>query len=198
MSGAGGIHGKEAPGIQARFAPPVRDRREIVLLGAAGDRIISAGAVLAHAAILGGMRVTQKNDYDITVMRGPSVSELILSPEPIIYTGVERPDVIVALAREGVMRKRELFAKMSPEGRVILKKGLEIPDTIAKIVEIDFQGHGIKRTEQALAALSLVARARDPITLEMLKEALRSSLENHALTGSLKLLEHAAAIPMPL
>ena len=43
------------------------------------------------------MQVTQRNDYDITVMRGPSVSELILSPEPILFTGVEQPDVIVAL-----------------------------------------------------------------------------------------------------
>ena len=69
--------GAELEGDPRRFAPPVRGRREIVLLGAAGDRIISAGLLLAHAAILGGMQATQKNDYDITVMRGPSVSELL-------------------------------------------------------------------------------------------------------------------------
>ena len=154
-------------------------------------------AVLAHAAMLGGMRVTQKNDYDITVMRGPSVSELILSPKPILYTGVEKPDVIVALAREGVHRKRELFAKMSPDGRILREKGLEIPDTPAHIIEIDFKGHGFKRTERALAALSLLARTKDPITLEMLEEALRSSLKDQALALSLNLLERAAAIPTP-
>jgi 2-oxoglutarate/2-oxoacid ferredoxin oxidoreductase subunit beta len=188
----------EEVGMQARFAAPVWRRREIVLLGAAGDHIISAGALLAHAAILGGMRVTQKNDYDITVMRGPSVSELILSPEPILFTGVERPDAIVALAREGVMRKRELFATMSSKGRVMVEKGLEVPDTAAAILEIDFKGHGFKRTERALAALALLARADDPITLEMLEGSLRNSLKDQALVLSLNLLQRASAIPAPI
>ena len=162
--------------MEAMFPPPVRERREVVLLGAAGDRINSAGSLLAHAAILGGMMVTQKNDYDITVMRGPSVSELVLSPEPIGYTGVEQPDLIVALAPEGVRRKRELFARMSPEGRVVLEKGLAIPDTSARLIEIDFKGHGFKRTERALAALVLLAGTGDPITLAMLEGGLRLTL----------------------
>jgi 2-oxoglutarate/2-oxoacid ferredoxin oxidoreductase subunit beta len=194
---AAGPSPTDTPRIEPRFASPVPERREIVLLGAAGDHILSAGALLAHAAMLGGMWVTQKNDYDITVMRGPSVSELILSPEPILYTGVEKPDVIVALAREGVHRKREIFAKMSPDGRILREKGLEIPDTPAHIMEIDFKGYGIKRTERALAALSLLARANDPITLEMLEEALRSSLQDQALAMSLDLLGRTAAIPAP-
>lgn len=182
-------------GIEPTFSPPVRARREIVLLGAAGDRIISAASLLAHAAILGGMQVTQKNDYDITVMRGPSVSELILSPEPILFTGVEQPDVIVALACEGVMRKRELFAKMSPEGRVILAKGIEIPDTVARITEIDFKTHDLKRTERALAALALLARTQDPITLEMLDGALQSSIRGKALEAGIDVLARSSAIP---
>jgi 2-oxoglutarate/2-oxoacid ferredoxin oxidoreductase subunit beta len=166
--------------IEAIFPPSVAERREIVLLGAAGDRIISAGLLLAHAAILGGMQVTQKNEYDITVMRGPSISELILSPRPILYTGVEHPDVIVALAPEGVMRKRELFAEMSSTGRVFLERGLEIPDTAAHIIEIDFKGQGIKRTERALATLSVLARTGDPITSEVLDRVLQSSLKGEA------------------
>jgi 2-oxoglutarate/2-oxoacid ferredoxin oxidoreductase subunit beta len=180
--------------IEAILPPPVRQRREIVLLGAAGDHIIFTGSLLAHAAILGGMQVTQKSDYDINVMRGPSVSELILSPGPILYTGVERPDIIVALAPEGIMRKRELFAEMSSRGRVLLEKGLEIPDTAAHTMVIDFKGQGIKRTERALAALSLLAGTRDPITSEMLERALRSSLKAEALQKSLALLERITAI----
>jgi 2-oxoglutarate/2-oxoacid ferredoxin oxidoreductase subunit beta len=191
---AAGAVAAEWQKIEAIFLPPVRERREIVLLGAAGDRIISAGSLLAHAAILGGMQVTQKNDYDITVMRGPSVSELILSPRPILFTGVERPDVIVALAREGVVRKRDLFAEMSSTGRVILEKGLEIPATAARTMEIDFKEQGIKRTERALAALSLLAGTRDPITSEMLEQALRSSPKGEVLEKSLALLERTAAL----
>ena len=66
---------------------------------------------------------------------------------------------------------------MSPEGRVILAKGIEIPDTVARITEIDFKTHDLKRTERALAALALLARTQDPITLEMLDGALQTPSE---------------------
>lgn len=181
-------------GMEARFPPPVSERREIVLLGAAGDRINAAGTLLAHAAILGGMMATQKNDYDITVMRGPSVSELILSPQPIGYTGVEQPDVIVALAPEGVRRKRELFAGMLPEGRVLLEKGLAIPNTPARRIEMDFKGYGFKRTERALAALVRLAADGDPITLAVLESGLRVTFEGKVLDTSLALIERARTV----
>jgi 2-oxoglutarate/2-oxoacid ferredoxin oxidoreductase subunit beta len=177
------------------------DGNQAVAMGAlyAGCRFFAAYPITPantlFSAMLGGMRATQKNDYDITVMRGPSISELILSPEPILYTGVEQPDVILALAREGVTRKRELFSKMSPDGRILREKGLEIPDTPPHIIEIDFKRHGFKRTEWALAVLSLLARTKDPITLEMLEEALRSSPKDQALATSLDLLERTAVIP---
>jgi pyruvate/2-oxoacid:ferredoxin oxidoreductase beta subunit/Pyruvate/2-oxoacid:ferredoxin oxidoreductase gamma subunit len=179
--------------IEAVFSPPVKERREIVILGAAGDRIISTGLILAHAAVLGGMQVTQKNDYDITVMRGPSVTELILSPNPILYTGVEQPDVIVALAPEGIMRKRDLFGRMSSMGRVILEKGLEVPDTTARVIEIDFKAQGIKRADRALATLFILGRTRDPVTSEMLDRALRYALKGDALQKSICLLERVMA-----
>jgi len=183
--------------MAAIFPLPVKDRREIALLGAAGDRINSAGSLLAHAAILGGMQATQKNDYDITVMRGPSVSELILSPEPIGYTGVERPDLVVALAPEGVRRKAELFAKMAPTGRVLCEKGLVLPATAARLLEVDFKRHGFRRTERALAALVLLARGGDPITLAMLEGGLRRISRGEILDVGLDLIERAKTVPWP-
>ncbi len=197
MLGERGVADKGRQGVEAIFPPPVRERREVVLLGAAGDRINSAGTLLAHAAMLGGMQATQKNEYDITVMRGPSVSELIFSPEPIGYTGVEHPDLIVALAPEGVRRKANLFARMSPAGCVLLEKGLAIPDTSARLMEIDFKGHGFKRTERARAALALLARTGDPITHDMLESGLRLTLTGKALEMSLDLLERTKAVPWP-
>ena len=183
-------------GIETRCAPPVQARREVVLLGAAGERIQSAGSLLAHAAVLSGMHVTQKNDYDITVLRGPSVTELIISPEPIIYTGVEKPDVIVALSREGVTRKRNIFSKAPSESRVILAKGVEIPASNARICEIDFKAHAFSKTEWALAALVLLARTGDPVTIEMLTSALRQTSQGNSLQASLEALERAALLPL--
>jgi len=60
--------------IAATYAPLSADRQEVILLGSAGQRIITAGEVLCLSGLHAGLNVTQKNDYDITVLRGlPSV-----------------------------------------------------------------------------------------------------------------------------
>jgi Pyruvate/2-oxoacid:ferredoxin oxidoreductase gamma subunit len=184
-------------GTEKIFEPPVKARREVVLLGAAGERIITAGGLLAQAAILAGMQVTQKNDYDITVMRGPSVTELIVSTEPIAYTGVDRPDVVAALSQEGVNKRCDLFDQMQPGGRVILATGVEIPATSAQILEVDFKAGGIKKKERALAALLLLAATGDPITSEMLERALRQTLQGERLEQALEVFQRSGAIPTP-
>ena len=177
--------------IEPIFTPSVKARREVVLLGTAGERVISAGALLAHAAISAGMHVTQKNDYNITVMRGPSVSELVVSPEPILFAGVEEPDLIVALSSEGVTRRRELFGAMKRESRVFVAAGVEIPATAARITEVDFKARNIRKVERALAALFLIAASRDPVTPEMLDHALRSTFKDRILEAALDLGKRA-------
>jgi 2-oxoglutarate ferredoxin oxidoreductase subunit beta len=183
------------PEIPVKFPAPLTERREIVLLGAAGDRVISAGAMLASAAVSAGMQVTQKSDYAITVMRGPSITELIISPKPIAYTGVERPDLILALSEEGVRPRRELFARMTPEGRVMLAKGVAIPPTPAEIIRMDFKAWGITRRERALAALAFLARTGDPVTLEMLERAVERTLQGKSLASALALVKRVGAVP---
>ena len=65
----------EPPAIEARFQPPDAQRRELILLGSAGQRIITAGEILCLAGLTAGLNTTQKNEYNITVMRGrPSVN----------------------------------------------------------------------------------------------------------------------------
>ena len=56
--------------IEATFKPPRLGRNEVVLLGSAGQRIITAGELLCLAGASAGCHATQKNDYPITVMRG--------------------------------------------------------------------------------------------------------------------------------
>ena len=183
-------------GMEPIFEPTVRERREVVFLGSAGQRVITAGGLLARAAILAGMNVSQKNDFHITVMRGPSVTELIVSPGAIRYTGVEQPGVIIALAQEGVRKGWGLFEKMEKGGRIILTAGLEVPATAGQILEVDFKAGGIKKKEMALAACYLLARHRDPITPEMLEEALKQTFQGKMLEEARGVLEKAAAIPI--
>jgi len=182
--------------IDASFESPVKSRREIVLIGSAGDHIQWAGSLLAHAAISAGMHATQKNDYDITVLRGQSASEVIIAPEPVVFTGVERPDIIVAISQEGVTRHQNLFSKTSSQTRVIMAKGLEIPATRAQLTEIDFKEHGFSKAEWALAAVALLARTGDPITAEAFDYTIRQTLTGKDLQSALAAMERAALIPV--
>ncbi len=159
--------------ITPLFPRPFQGRREAAILGAAGRRIVSAGAVLCRGAMLSGLWATQKNEYDITVMRGPSVTEVVLSLEPIEYTGMECPEMIAALASEGVAIRRDWFPRLSSEHRILRDSSVAVPETRAQVLEVDFQRHGVRKSDRALACLGLMARMTSLLSLEALVEALK-------------------------
>jgi hypothetical protein len=102
--------------------------------------------------------------------------------------------VIIALAEEGVQRCCPLFEKMKKGGRIIQAAGVEIPATAGQIQGIDFKARGIKKKEMALAACYLLARDGDPITAEMLEEALKQTFQGKRLEEARTVLEKAATI----
>lgn len=169
-------------GMTASFKPSQPGRQEAVILGSAGQRILTAGEILCLAGLSAGLNVTQKNDYNITVLVGPSVSELILSPEKIDYTGITIPTAVIALAPEGVARRKDLFPRLTPESLVIQASGVEIPATQAKIVTADFKGQGLKPTDWAIAALGVLAGTNRILTREMLDTALAERFKGEILS----------------
>ena len=118
----------------------------------------------------------------------------VISPHPIDYTGVERPDAILALSREGVARRQGIFKNMKKEGVVIAAKGVEIPPAKGRILHVAFKAHGIKKRDVAFAALSLLAIKGDPITHHMIEGALRHMYQGKRLKSFLALLRSASNI----
>ncbi|BBO69315.1 hypothetical protein DSCA_32450 [Desulfosarcina alkanivorans] len=170
---AGGLPVPARPAkIEARFQPPASKRQEVLIVGSAGQRIVTAGEIVCLAGMTGGWHATLKNDYPITVLRGHSVSEMVLAPQPVDYTGIEHPDVVVALADEGVGRRRKMLARLG-SGTLILKAaGVTLPETGATVQEVDFKAQRIKAQDWALASLALLARGNRVLTMEMLEAAL--------------------------
>jgi len=158
--------------IAARHVPVAETRREVVLLGSAGQRIVTAGELLCLAAASAGLHASQKNDYPITVLRGHSVSEVILAKKKIGFTGIENPAVVVALAPEGVARRKKMIAHLPEEALVILAAGLDLPPCRANVVTIDFKAAGIREPDWALAALALMANREAAISPDMLATAI--------------------------
>ncbi|MBU0464780.1 MAG: 2-oxoacid:acceptor oxidoreductase family protein [Proteobacteria bacterium] len=149
-------------------------QQEVVILGSAGMRIVTAGEIVCYAGLCAGMNVSMKNDYNITVLRGQSVSEILISPEKIGYPGIESPSVVLALSDEGVQRRKKIFANLKPGAFVLKEKSVDIPETKADVVEIDFKELKIKKQDWALASLGVMAKNGKAMNKEMLDYALKS------------------------
>ena len=179
--------------IEKAFDPPEKERREVILLGSAGQRIITAGEILCLAGLTGGLEVTQKNEYNITVLRGPSISEVILSPDSIDYTGIDRPQVVLALAEEGVQRRKSLFSDLDENTLILQVQGVDLPPMRGTVHRLDFKGQKIKSTDWALAALSVLAKLNKVISLDMLRAALGNRFRGQVLESSLALVDRVKA-----
>jgi len=175
--------------VEKAFEPPEKGRQEVIILGSAGQRIITAGEILCLAGLTAGLEATQKNEYNITVLRGPSISEVILSPEEIGYTGIDRPQVVLALAEEGVQRRKALFSNLDKNTLILQVQEVGLPHTHGKVHPLDFKGQKIKSADWALAALSVLAKMNAVISGEMLRAALGNRFRGQVLESSLQLAD---------
>jgi len=176
--------------IEASLIPLNTDRQEVIILGSAGQRIVTAGEILCLAGLNAGLNATQKNDYPITVLRGHSISEIVLSSEEIGFTGILNPDVIVVLSLEGLNRRKDFFDRLDEKTLIIRALEVNIPSCRAKVMNIDFKGQGIKSQDRALASLSILAKLNKIISHKMLQSALKIKFKDQALSKSLDLIDH--------
>jgi len=130
-----------------------------------------------QAAVLSGLYAAQRDDYPITVKSGHSVSELILSPEPIDDTGVEHTDALLVLTEDGRKKAGPYMASLAPGGRVFRLEGAgEIPGEIpGETLDFTRSGARFAKTDVALAALAAVVERLGLIPLAALEEAARQS-----------------------
>jgi pyruvate/2-oxoacid:ferredoxin oxidoreductase beta subunit/Pyruvate/2-oxoacid:ferredoxin oxidoreductase gamma subunit len=160
--------------IETCHTPVTEARQEVVFLGSAGQRIVTAGELLCLAGASAGLQASQKNDYPITVLRGHSVSEVILSKKAIGYTGIQQPSVVIALAAEGVARRKKMLANLTEDALVIRAEGIDIPSCRASVITVDFKAAGIREPDWALAALAALANRKTTLSPAMLQTALET------------------------
>ncbi len=131
------------------------ERTEFCVAGSAGQRILSAVGVIGRIAVAGGLYAAQSDDFPITVRRGHSVSNLILSRKAIVYTGVDRTDLLLVLTEDGVRRVKSWQA-LSTDTLVLAEASLNLPATGARIERIDRKTAEklVGKTSAALALLS--------------------------------------------
>jgi 2-oxoglutarate ferredoxin oxidoreductase subunit gamma len=77
-----------------------KDPVQIRLSGSGGQGLITAGVILAEAALLDGKNVVQTQSYGPEARLGASKSEVIISKEKIAYPQVMNPDILLCLSQD--------------------------------------------------------------------------------------------------
>jgi pyruvate/2-oxoacid:ferredoxin oxidoreductase beta subunit/Pyruvate/2-oxoacid:ferredoxin oxidoreductase gamma subunit len=146
---------KKKPPITATHTHAVERQTGILIAGSAGQKIKSTATLFAEGAIFAGLQATQKDDYPITVQTGHSVAEIILSPTPIEYTGIDEPDYILLVSEDGLKRIRDKIS-LAPETCTILAdETLDVPFTRAQVVKLPFAqiGKQVAKTSVVTGAI---------------------------------------------
>ena len=127
----------------------------LIIAGTAGERVQSAAALLCRAALAAGLYSTQKNDNPVTQGSGFSLSEICLSPKPIEYTGMEQPDVVLAVSRDGwkELEANGTLTACGQETLVVMDSELEAAPPRGRIVRLPLR----REAKPNRAALSAIA-----------------------------------------
>lgn len=173
-------------------SPIITEKREVLILGSAGQRVVTAGEILGFAAMSSGTQVTQKNDYDITVLKGPSVSEIILWSDHIGFTGITNPDVVLVVSNDGVKRRKSIFSRLKEDSLIIHDTKVDLPECRGQKIGINFKSRGISSQDMALATLAVLANRKIVMTPDMLDEALRLRFTEKIYLTSKRMIEKLA------
>jgi len=92
--------------IIPKYTCPLTGTRRIVLTGTAGEKVQLASFLFMKSAIASGLHATQKNDNPVTQGSGFSLSELCISNNEILYTGIDEPDAVIIASMEGLKEAR--------------------------------------------------------------------------------------------
>jgi len=109
--------------------------KEIRLAGSGGQGLITAGVILAEAAIAGGHEAVQTQSYGPEARGGASRADVIISDEAILYPKARKFDIFLALTQEAYDKFR---GDLAPGGLLIIDSDLVDPagDRGAKAVPI--------------------------------------------------------------
>jgi pyruvate/2-oxoacid:ferredoxin oxidoreductase beta subunit len=152
---------REKPAIEAKFSSSVPRQTGIIIAGSAGQKVQSTASLFAQGAMFSGLNATQKNDYPITVMTGHSLTEIIVSPDTIEYTGIELPDYMVIFSEDGLKKVGARIAELPETCSVYADEALELPATKAKVQRYPFTRVSKKIDRLSIGVIALSAMLQD-------------------------------------
>lgn len=94
------MNSQKSESLKSKAMRTEKDPVQIRLSGAGGQGLITAGIILAEAALLDGKNVVQTQSYGPEARLGASKAEVILSSKKIAYPQVTKPDLLLCLSQD--------------------------------------------------------------------------------------------------
>jgi len=167
--------------IPTKYTSNLKDKIGILIAGSAGEGVQSAGQILASAGISAGLQTTKKGEYPITVGTGFSVAEVILSPEPIHYTGIDEPQVVIIVSRDGWEKVK---GRIAPHTLLIVDEQIDLPAGTTGVRGKFREKAGHKGA--ALAAVAFWVRQSDSFPVQALQDVISDHPRSEALKKAIQ------------
>lgn len=165
--------------VPVRFRHHLSKRAGLIVSGTAGERVQSSARLLCQAAIMSGLHATQKNDNLVTQGSGFSLSEVCLSPEPILYTGIDAADGVIVVSEDGLkeLRGQKVFEKLSSDALLIIDAELALPQTQARVIRPPLRRLASGKMAAA-AGLGLFLKHSNMFPIDAYKAAVKNSYQD--------------------
>ena len=162
------------PTFAHQFASSLDRQYQLVIAGSAGGKVRSVARIVAEAAVLSGLWVTQRDSYPVTVKSGYSVSELCLSPSEILFAGSSRPDTLIVVTDDGYAAATPHLARLTADSQLFVTPeyaGL-ITQARKTVIEVD-AASSAGRKERTLLMVGAALRQLELFPIEACEEAIR-------------------------
>ncbi|MFA6438307.1 MAG: thiamine pyrophosphate-dependent enzyme [Bacteriovoracaceae bacterium] len=146
--------------ITPAYTSALNGSRRIVLAGTAGEKVQLASFLYMKSAIASGLHATQKNDNPVTQGSGFSLSELCVSNDEILFTGIDQPDAVIIASADGLKEvlANGTLSRCVAETIIIADQTLPEFECAGKISRLPLRAlcTGSRAALSALAALNVV------------------------------------------
>lgn len=154
--------------VEKVFDSGLKGKFSVSLAGSAGEGVQSAAEFLAKAGMKSGLHVTKKGSYPVTVGVGFSSADVIMSSEPINFTGIIMPDILIITSSDGLSYARTIAAGMK-NGKIIIDDQLEAPVTGAEIIKVPIRSRAGERNS-SMYSIFWFLNTSNVIPVEAMKE----------------------------
>ncbi len=151
--------------------------------GTGGQGLITAGIILAEAAILDGKEAIQSQSYGPEARGGSSKAEAIISDDKIYFGRVTCPDVLLAMSQEAANK----YTKDCGKDSIVITDSLfvtEVPGTCKERIDLPITHTAIGACGKSLFANIVALGAVVALTHCVSEEALEKAVLNRVPKGT--------------